>query len=85
MVDPNDVQIDTGYIIAESGEMCSTPKSSGSRVTTAVSTLSEGNATRPKIFDPSFVAANQQARTDNTIEGKKQHQMEQIRADISDS
>ena len=39
---------------------------------------------RPGIYDPSFIAANQEARADNVIRGSKQEQMDQIRADIKD-
>jgi len=39
---------------------------------------------RPGIYDPSFIAANQQARATNCIKGSKQEQMDQIRADIKD-
>ncbi|CAD7946081.1 unnamed protein product [Amoebophrya sp. A120] len=38
----------------------------------------------PAVFDPSFVAENQQARADNTIKGSKQQQVEQIRKDLKD-
>ncbi|KAK3277652.1 Inositol-3-phosphate synthase [Cymbomonas tetramitiformis] len=34
------------------------------------------------VFDPSFVAANQQARADNIMKGSKKEQLEQIRTDI---
>lgn len=37
---------------------------------------------RPGIFDPIFVAANQEDRADNVIPGNKQQQLERIRADI---
>jgi myo-inositol-1-phosphate synthase len=39
---------------------------------------------RPGIYDPNFIAANQESRADNLIKGSKQAQMDQIRADIND-
>lgn len=39
---------------------------------------------RKGIYDPKFIAANQEARADHCITGTKQQQMEQIKADIAD-
>ena len=39
---------------------------------------------RPGIFDPKFIAANQEIRANNCIKGTKQEQMDQIRHDIND-
>jgi len=36
----------------------------------------------PSLYDPDFIAANQEARADNVIEGTKQDALDQIRADI---
>ena len=36
----------------------------------------------PGIFDPDFVAANQESRANNVIKGTKKEQMEQIIKDI---
>lgn len=36
----------------------------------------------PAIFDPSFVADNQQERADNVIPGSKKEQLEQVRKDL---
>ena len=44
----------------------------------------KGLVPRPGIYDPNFIAANQEARANNIIKGTKQEQMDQIRADIQD-
>ena len=36
----------------------------------------------PGIFDPAFIAANQDARADNIIKGSKSEQVEQVRQHI---
>ena len=36
----------------------------------------------PGIYDPDFIAANQEARADNLIKGTKKQQMEQVIQDI---
>jgi myo-inositol-1-phosphate synthase len=36
----------------------------------------------PSIYDPDFIAANQEARANNVIKGTKQQCLEQIRKDI---
>ena len=36
----------------------------------------------PGIFDPDFIAANQDARADNIIKGSKSEQVEQVRQHI---
>ena len=36
----------------------------------------------PGIFDPDFIAANQDARADNIIKGSKSEQVEQVRRHI---
>lgn len=36
----------------------------------------------PSIYEPDFIAANQEQRADNTISGSKYEQVEQIRNDI---
>eukprot|EP00475_Leptophrys_vorax_P025073 TRINITY_DN34990_c0_g1_i1.p1 TRINITY_DN34990_c0_g1~~TRINITY_DN34990_c0_g1_i1.p1 ORF type:complete len:511 (-),score=61.61 TRINITY_DN34990_c0_g1_i1:160-1692(-) len=36
----------------------------------------------PGIYNPDFIAANQEARADNLIKGSKRQQMEQVREDI---
>merc|ERR1719329_1129801 len=36
----------------------------------------------PSIYAPDFIAANQESRADNLIEGTKQEQLDQIRKDI---
>ena len=85
MVDPNDVQIDGWDTSSLSLEKCvQRAKVLDLELQQQLVPYLKELRPRPSIFDPSFVAANQQARADNTIEGKKQHQMEQIRADISD-
>lgn len=38
----------------------------------------------PSIYDPDFIASNQQGRANNLIKGSKYEQMEQIRKDIRD-
>lgn len=39
---------------------------------------------KPSIYAPDFIAANQEARADNLIEGTKQEQLDQLRKDIRD-
>nr|CAD7449311.1 unnamed protein product [Timema bartmani] len=39
---------------------------------------------RPSVFDPDFIAANQNTRADNVLSGSKWEQVEQIRRDIRD-
>ena len=36
----------------------------------------------PGIYDPDFIAANQDSRADNTIKGSRSEQVEQIRQHI---
>eukprot|EP00879_Flechtneria_rotunda_P005808 GHRR01006112.1.p1 GENE.GHRR01006112.1~~GHRR01006112.1.p1 ORF type:complete len:269 (+),score=71.15 GHRR01006112.1:77-883(+) len=36
----------------------------------------------PGIYDPAFIAANQEARADNVIKGTRQHQVEAVRQQI---
>ncbi len=38
----------------------------------------------PGIYDPDFIAANQDMRADNIIKGSRQQQLEHIRQDIRD-
>lgn len=38
----------------------------------------------PSVYFPDFIAANQGERADNTLQGTKQKQMEQLRKDIKD-
>ena len=38
----------------------------------------------PGIYDPDFIAANQDTRADNIIKGSRQQQLEHIRQDIRD-
>jgi myo-inositol-1-phosphate synthase len=42
----------------------------------------QGLVPLPSLYDPDFIAANQEARADNVIEGTKQDALDQIRADI---
>nr|CAD7605681.1 unnamed protein product [Timema genevievae] len=39
---------------------------------------------RPSVFDPDFIAANQNTRADNVLSGSKWEQVEQLRRDIRD-
>ncbi|MGH0183497.1 UNVERIFIED_CONTAM: hypothetical protein FKN15_027048 [Acipenser sinensis] len=39
---------------------------------------------RPSIYFPEFIAANQEERADNVIQGTQQEQLEQVRRDIRD-
>ncbi|XP_058870127.1 inositol-3-phosphate synthase 1-A-like [Acipenser ruthenus] len=39
---------------------------------------------RPSIYFPKFIAANQEERADNVIQGTQQEQLEQVRRDIRD-
>ena len=39
---------------------------------------------RPGIFDPNFIAANQETRANNCIKGTKQEQLVQVQRDIND-
>ena len=86
MVEPNDLQIDGWDISSLSLEKCV----QRARVLDLdlqqqlVPYLKDFMHSGPSIFDPGFAAANQKERADNIIEGEKQNQMEQIRADIRD-
>jgi myo-inositol-1-phosphate synthase len=41
-----------------------------------------GTVPLPGIYDPAFIAANQDSRADNTLKGSKQEQVEAVRAHI---
>ena len=85
MVEPNDLQIDGWDISSLSLEKCvQRARVLDLDLQQQLVPYLKDLRPRPSIFDPGFVAANQKERADNIIEGEKQNQMEQIRADIRD-
>ena len=84
MVDPNDIVFDgwdiSGMSMADAMERAQVLDWDLQRQLAPHARL----GSPPKRHDPSFIAANQEARADNVIRGSKQEQMDQIRADIKD-
>lgn len=86
MVDPNDIVLD-GWDISSAnlGEAMRRAKVIDVALQDQLYAQMETMKPRAAVFDPEFVAANQQERADNLVPEKdKQAQVERIRADIRD-
>lgn len=85
MVEPNDIVLD-GWDISSLnlGQAMERARVLDFDLQRQVRTQLEAFTPRKAVYDPDFIAANQEARADNVIGGSKQEQLEQIRSDIRD-
>ena len=85
MVEPNNIEIDGWDISSLSLDKCvQRAKVMDLDLQDQLVPYLQKMKPRSSIFDPNFVASNQQTRADNIVKGSKQTQMEKIKADIND-